>query len=110
MEHQIAKIEAVNSKLLFLLKNMQDISPEDNAVEKLVSELHLNIEMRQSLLQALLADEQYSDRDFLEKQFDLTQTLIKQSNKVMQQRQALLQKENSNKRQINIYKSIDSNR
>ena len=67
MEHQIAKIEAVNSKLLFLLKNMQDISPEDSAVEKLVSELHLNIEMRQSLLQALLADEQYSDRDFLEK-------------------------------------------
>ncbi|UJF21308.1 flagella biosynthesis chaperone for FliD, FliT [Shewanella sp. OMA3-2] len=110
MNSFISDIESINSKLMLLLSNIQKSSPEDESVDKLVSDLQVSVETRQALLQGLLADKQYADREFLEQQFDFTQTLIKQSNKVMHERQALLQKGNSNKRQINIYKSIDSNR
>jgi len=107
---QVSRIKDITAKLLSNILNIQNLSPDDEAVDKLVSDLQVDIETRRELLQSLVEDKSFIDRDFLVEQFDFTQTLIKQSNKVMQIRQALLKQDSTSKRQINIYKSIDSNR
>ncbi|MBO1894728.1 flagella biosynthesis chaperone for FliD, FliT [Shewanella sp. BF02_Schw] len=95
---------------MYIIDKIENSKPEDEAVSDLVSELQSLIEMRQSLLHALVADTNFTDREILEQQYDLTQTLIKQSQKIMDFRQTLLQAGNTTKRQINVYKVIDSNR
>ena len=106
----INKIENVNNNLLLLLSNIQNSAPMDDGVDELVSDLQLNISQRQQYLNSLLEDKTYSDAEFLKQQYGFTQVLIDKSNQVLQGRQSLLLKEKTNKRQINIYKSIDSNR
>lgn len=110
MNSQVSKIKDITAKLLSNILNVQNLTPDSDEVDKLVSDLQVDIETRRELLEGLLKDESFVDRDFLVEQFDFTQSLIKQSNKVMQVRQALLKQDNTSKRQINIYKSIDSNR
>jgi hypothetical protein len=110
LTYSLNKINDVNSKLLFIIDKIEKSKPEDESVSDLVSELHSLIEMRQSLLHALVADTYFTDREILEQQYDLTQTLIKQSQKIMNFRQTLLQAGSTTKRQINVYKAIDSNR
>jgi hypothetical protein len=110
LNSQVSKIKDITAKLLSNILNIQNLTPDSDEVDKLVSDLQVDIETRRELLEGLLKDESFVDRDFLVEQFDFTQSLIKQSNKVMQVRQALLKQDNTSKRQINIYKSIDSNR
>jgi hypothetical protein len=95
---------------MFIINKIEKSKPEDESVSELVSELHLLIETRQGLLHALVSDTNFTDRDVLEQQYDLTQTLIKRSQKIMIFRQSLLQAGNTTKRQISVYKAIDSNR
>ncbi|MGI2111706.1 flagella biosynthesis chaperone for FliD, FliT [Shewanella frigidimarina] len=110
MTYSLNRINDVNNKLMYVIDKIENSKPEDEAVSDLVSELQSLIEMRQSLLHALVADINFTDREILEQQYDLTQTLIKQSQKIMDFRQTLLQAGNTTKRQINVYKVIDSNR
>ncbi|MGI2115145.1 flagella biosynthesis chaperone for FliD, FliT [Shewanella frigidimarina] len=110
MEYSLNKINDVNSKLMFIIDKVEKSKPEDESVSDLVLELQSLIHTRQILLNALVADTSFTDRDMLEQQYDLTQTLIKRSQKIMDFRQSLLQAGNTTKRQINVYKAIDSNR
>jgi len=110
LDYSLTEINGINSKLMFIIDKIEKSKPEDEVVSDLVSELHLLTETRQKLLHALVSDTNFTDREILEQQFDLTQTLIKQSRKIMDSRQSLLQAGNTTKRQINMYKAIDSNR
>tara|TARA_R110002033_G_scaffold166514_1_gene205196 strand:+ start:2340 stop:2654 length:315 start_codon:yes stop_codon:yes gene_type:complete len=103
-------IDEINGKILFTIDKIDKAKPEDDFLPDVVLELQSLVETRQSLLNALVADSSFTDRDILEQQYDLTQTLIKKSQKIMDFRQALLQAGNTTKRQINVYKAIDSNR
>jgi hypothetical protein len=96
-----------------ILKCMGDIEktpPEDESITKLVLELQSLVDQRQSIVDSLVSDPLFVDREILEQQFDMTQTLIKQSTKILNFQQSLLQVGNKTKRQINVYKAIDSNR
>jgi hypothetical protein len=95
---------------MFFIDKIEKSKLEDEFLSDLVSELLILIETRQGLINALVADTNFTDRELLEQQYDLTQTLIKQSQKIMDFRQTLLQAGNTTKRQINVYKAIDSNR
>tara|TARA_R110002050_G_scaffold114444_1_gene229881 strand:+ start:2224 stop:2553 length:330 start_codon:yes stop_codon:yes gene_type:complete len=108
--YSLSEINDINSKLMFIINKIKISKPEDENVSDLVSELHLLTETRQKLLHALVSDTNFTDREILEQQFDLTQTLIKQSQQIMDFRQSLLQTGNTTKRHINVYKAIDSNR
>jgi hypothetical protein len=110
LDYSLTEINDINNKLMFIIDKIEKSKPEDEAVSDLVSELHSLTEARQKLLHAVVADTNFTDREILEQQFDLTQTLIKQSRKIMDFRQSLLQAGNTTKRQINVYKAIDSNR
>tara|TARA_R110001583_G_scaffold60284_1_gene179164 strand:- start:584 stop:943 length:360 start_codon:yes stop_codon:yes gene_type:complete len=106
----VNQINDVNSKLMFIINKIEESKPEDESVSDLVLELQSLIDTRQILLNVLVADTNFTDRDILEQQYDLTQALIKRSQKIMDFRQSLLQAGNTTKRQINVYKAIDSNR
>jgi hypothetical protein len=95
---------------MFIIDKIDKSKPEDEAVSDLVSQLHNLVGERQSILETLVADPLFVDREWLEQQFDMTQTLIKQSTRILDFRQSLLQVGNKTKRQINVYKTIDSNR
>jgi len=106
----MTEINSINNKLMFVIDKIEKSKAEDENVSHVVSELQILIETRQKLLHALVSDTNFTDREVLEQQFDLTQTLIKRSRKIMDFRQSLLQTGNTTKRQINVYKAIDSNR
>lgn len=110
MANSMTEINAINNKLMLVIDKIEKSKPEDESVTDLVSELQVLIETRQKLLHALVSDTNFTDREVLEQQFDLTQTFIKRSRKIMDFRQSLLQTGNTTKRQINVYKAIDSNR
>ncbi|GGQ26226.1 flagella biosynthesis chaperone for FliD, FliT [Shewanella litoralis] len=110
MTNSITQLNDINNKLMFVIDKIEKSKVEDETVSDMVSELQALIETRQKLLHALVSDTNFTDREVLEQQFDLTQTFIKRSRKIMDFRQALLQTGNTTKRQINVYKAIDSNR
>jgi uncharacterized protein YajQ (UPF0234 family) len=110
LTYSLNKINDINNKLMFIIDKIEKSKPEIESVSDLVLELQSLIETRQDLMHALVADINFTDRDILEQQYDLTQTLIKRSQKIMDFRQTLLQSGNTTKRQINVYKAIDSNR
>lgn len=108
--YSLSEINDINSKLMFIINKIKISKPEDENVSDLVSELQLLIETRRGLIHALVTDSNFTDRETLEQQYDLTQTLIKQSQQIMDFRQSLLQAGNTTKHHINVYKAIDSNR
>ncbi|WP_282109900.1 flagella biosynthesis chaperone for FliD, FliT [Shewanella algicola] len=110
MTYSINQINNINADLMAVIDKIENSKAEDETVTDLVSELQVLIETRQKLVHALVSDTNFTDRDVLEQQFDLTQTFIKRSRKIMDFRQSLLQAGNTTKRQINVYKAIDSNR
>jgi hypothetical protein len=106
----IEDIKRLNLSILACMEKIEQTDPEDELITELVSQLHNLVGERQSILEILISDPLFFDRDILAQQFDMTQTLIKQSTRILDFRQYLLQVGNKSKRQINVYKAIDSNR
>jgi hypothetical protein len=92
------------------MEKIEQKAPDDESISELVLDLQDLIQRRQCFLDALIADPLFVDREILEQQFDITQTLLKQSNRILSFQQSLIQIGNKSKRQINVYKAIDSNR
>jgi hypothetical protein len=103
-------IKQLDVNILACMGKIEKMHPEDESVTELVLELQVLVERRQNIVETLVADPLFVDREILEQQFDMTQTLIKQSTKILNFQQSLLQVGNKTKRQINVYKAIDSNR
>lgn len=92
------------------MNKINEIKPIDEEFYLLVLELQDLIDKREVCLRALVSNQEFTNSQFLVEQFNLSQTLIKQSTKVMDDCRALVQVDNNAKRQIKAYKAIESNR
>lgn len=104
------QLDEINRELTDLLANLSKLAAEEESADTLVSELQTLVGKRQLLLNALLADDSFTDRDYLQQQLDLTREFSRQSTEMRAHRQALLHLGSKSKRQLNVYKAIDANR
>ncbi|MCL1141694.1 flagella biosynthesis chaperone for FliD, FliT [Shewanella gaetbuli] len=106
-----SQLEQINISLFNLLKELDELPADAQAADELVLLLHTQMEERQTLVNELLVKPVYDGlASELSKQIDLTNSLSVMSTKVMNKRKELLNKRRSNKKKINVYEYIDSNR
>lgn len=110
MDNVIQQLTNVNDNILLNLKKIDDSNPITEDFHVLVLELQSLIEQREVCLKTLVSNSEFIDQPFLMDQFNLSQTLIMRSTKVMEDCRALVQVDNNAKRQIKAYKTIESNR
>lgn len=110
MDKIIQQLTNVNDNILLNLKKIDDSNPITEDFHVLVLELQSLIEQREACLKTLVSNSEFIDQPFLMDQFNLSQTLIMRSTKVMEDCRALVQVDNNAKRQIKAYKAIESNR
>lgn len=103
-------LDELNQDIAVLLANLKQIPAEHESTDKLVLTLLELVSKRQLILGDLLRNDATLSAEFLRQQFDLTQQFGSLANEIMTERQVLLVVGNKNKRQINVYKTIDSNR
>lgn len=104
------QLDELNIQLSEVLSKLIKIPAEEPQSDDMVSNLLKLVGERQVLLSLLLNDDKMDDADYLQYQLDLNETFTIQSNVIMADRQALLHASSKNKRQINVYETIDSNR
>jgi hypothetical protein len=88
------------------LKNKNDIEEFD----ELVLNLQELVTKRQKLLNVLIADDSFVQRDYLERQLELTLSLEVKAKLVLNSLHSEIHLGKKNQRQVNVYKSIDSDR
>ncbi|WP_394200728.1 hypothetical protein [Shewanella waksmanii] len=103
-------LDEVNRAVSETLAKLDSLPAEDEHTDELVSNLQELIGKRQLLLDVLLKAPKDEDRELLESQLKLTREFEVLAKSVLQHRQELLHIGRKNKRQVNVYKSIDSNR
>lgn len=104
------QLDELNAILSETLNNLTQIPAEEPQTDELVSNLQVLVGERQLLLDVLVADVNMTDVEYLQRQLDLTQEYTSKASVVMADRQTLLHAGSKNKRQISVYKTIDSNR
>ena len=104
------QLDELNIQLSEVLSKLIKTPAEEPQSDDMVSNLLKLVGERQVLLSLLLNDDKMDNADYLQYQLDLTETFTIQSNVIMADRQALLHVSSKNKRQINVYETIDSNR
>jgi len=94
------------------LEALNYLKNKDNSekLEELVSNLQDLMSKRQKSLSALIADDSFTQRDYLERQLELTLSFKVKAKLVMKGLQSDLNLGKQNQRQLNVYKSIDSDR
>lgn len=110
MDNIIQQLSDINSNILLKMGKIDNSNPADEVFYVLVLELQSFIEQREVCLKTLVSNSEFIDRQFLVDQFNLSQTLILRSTKVMEDCRALAQVDNNAKRHIKAYKAIESNR
>jgi len=106
----VKQLDELNAVLSETLNNLTQIPAEEPQTDELVSNLQVLVGERQLLLDVLVADANMTDVEYLQLQLDLTQEYTSKASVVMADRQTLLHAGSKNKRQISVYKTIDSNR
>jgi hypothetical protein len=105
----IDDLDATSEKcktVLNRLKNKNDIEEFD----ELVLNLQELVTKRQKLLNVLIADDSFVQRDYLERQLELTLSLEVKAKLVLNSLHSEIHLGKKNQRQVNVYKSIDSDR
>ncbi|RPA62842.1 flagella biosynthesis chaperone for FliD, FliT [Shewanella frigidimarina] len=105
----IDDLDATNEQcktVLNCLKSKKDIEEFDEVVLNL-QEL---VTKRQNLLNVLIADDSFVQRDYLERQLELTLSLEVKAKLVLNSLHSEIHLGKKNQRQVNVYKSIDSDR
>ncbi|WOT06244.1 flagella biosynthesis chaperone for FliD, FliT [Shewanella youngdeokensis] len=106
----LKQLAVVDNSMAELLDELEKTDFSDEASDMLVSKLQDVIRARQILIGRLVADPQFVDRNYLQAQANMTSEFEQRAKKVLAKREALLRGIRNSKRQINVYKSIDSNR
>ncbi|WP_137226475.1 flagella biosynthesis chaperone for FliD, FliT [Shewanella sp. MEBiC00475] len=83
---------------------------ETEEFDKLVLDLQELVTKRQNLLDVLIADDSFVQKDYLQRQLELTLSLEVKAKLVMKSLHAEIHLGKKNQRQVNVYKSIDSDR
>ncbi|RPA30848.1 flagella biosynthesis chaperone for FliD, FliT [Shewanella frigidimarina] len=105
----IDDLDATSEKcktVLNRLKNKNDIEEFD----ELVLNLQELVTKRQKLLNVLIADDSFVQRGYLERQLELTLSLEVKAKLVLNSLHSEIHLGKKNQRQVNVYKSIDSDR
>ena len=110
MTSKLDDIKELNRDILSCMEHIEQKKPEDESISELVLNLHNLVERRQIILNVLTSTPSFTDREWFEQQFDVTLALIKQSTRILDFRHSLVQVGIKTKRQINVYKAIDSDR
>ncbi|MCH1931885.1 flagella biosynthesis chaperone for FliD, FliT [Shewanella sp. A25] len=106
----MAQLAEVNKHILLSLEKLNNEKASDEIFLTLVLELQGFVEQREAYIKSLVADNEFTDRQYLVDQLNLSQVFTEQANKVMEDCRALVQGENNAKRYIKAYKAIESNR
>ncbi|WP_258405184.1 hypothetical protein [Shewanella mesophila] len=100
----------MNQKIINALEHLQKVPAEELEADELVSNLLELVTQRQLLLDDVLKAPNDEDKSFLEAQLALTNQFTQAAVSLLEHRQELLHVGNKSQRQLNLYKSIDSNR
>lgn len=103
-------LDSLNQKIINAIENLQRVPAEDIESDELVSNLLELVKQRQLLLDGVLKTPKDEDKSFLETQLALTNQFTHEAISLLKHRQELLHVGNKSQRQLNVYKSIDSNR
>ncbi len=106
----MVQLAEVNKHILLSLEKLNNEKASDEIFLTLVLELQGFVEQREAYIKTLVADNEFTDRQYLVDQLNLSQVFTEQANKVMEDCRALVQGENNAKRYIKAYKAIESNR
>ncbi|MCS6191564.1 flagella biosynthesis chaperone for FliD, FliT [Shewanella baltica] len=109
-QNVVSTLDSLNEQMNEIIRQVTTLSIDNENIDFLVLKLQEFVGQRQLLLEALVADEQFVDRDYLQLQFSLTQACTEKANIFLLDRQALLHAGSNSQRHINVYKSIDANR
>ena len=106
----MSELDNVNHLISSVLSEIESISAENEESDNLVSKLHDLFQMRQLFIDKIINNELNVDEKALREQIDLTKQLSNRAKAISQNRKDLLSVGKSNKRKIQVYKVIDSNR
>ncbi|WP_108947161.1 hypothetical protein [Shewanella halifaxensis] len=107
---QALTLKQLNEELSELLDKLNIIPAEDESTDELVLYLQDLIRKRQILLDGIFANATAADATELSDQIELTHSFEAKALVLKEHRQSLLHAGRKSKRQLNLYKSIDSNR
>ncbi|MGI2259495.1 flagella biosynthesis chaperone for FliD, FliT [Shewanella sp. GXUN23E] len=103
-------LDNVNTAMAELFSQLASNTAEDASTDMLVSDLQELVNKRQLLLDELLADDSFTDRQYLQQQLELTRSFARDGAELRAHRQSLLCLGSKSKRQVNVYKAIDADR
>ncbi|MGS0824749.1 hypothetical protein ACVBIO_02965 [Shewanella sp. 0m-8] len=106
----LTSLHQLNDELDTLLDKLNTVPAEDETTDELVSYLQELVGKRQSLLVNAFKDATAADAVELKKQITLSQSFEAKANMIKAHRQSLLHAGRKSKQQLNMYKTIDSNR
>lgn len=103
-------LDKLNQEINQVLHQLQQMPAEQDDADELVSKLLDLVGKRQLLLDEVLASPSEEDRALLQSQLELTTSFTTQAVSLLKHRQELLHLGRKSQRQLNVYKSIDSDR
>ncbi|WP_028765218.1 hypothetical protein [Shewanella colwelliana] len=106
----MSSLDRLNHEITKVIQHLQEVPAEDIESDELVSNLLDLVAQRQLLLDDVLKEPKDEDKSFLEAQLVLTNQFTKEAISLLKHRQELLHLGRKSQRQLNVYKSIDSNR
>ena len=106
----MSELDGINQLIIRLLSEIESIPAENEETDNLVSKLHELFQQRQLFIEQIINNELSVDEKALREQIDLTNQLKKRAQAISQNRKDLLSIGKSNKRKIQVYKAIDSDR
>ncbi|WP_258404998.1 hypothetical protein [Shewanella psychrotolerans] len=109
-ETKLQSLDSLNQKIADAIEHLQKVPAEELEADELVSNLLDLVTRRQLLLDDALKSPKDEDKSFLETQLALTNQFTQAAVSLLKHRQELLHMGNKSQRQLNVYKSIDSNR
>lgn len=104
------QLNQLNTEIETILNKLNQIPAEDESTDELVSYLQELVGKRQVLLNSVFEHATAANAAELQQQLQMTQSFEAKAVMIKEHRQALLHVGRKNKRQLNVYKTIDSNR
>ncbi|QIR13981.1 flagella biosynthesis chaperone for FliD, FliT [Shewanella aestuarii] len=106
----MSELDSINQLIINLFSEIESIPAENEKSDNLVSNLHELFQKRQLFIEKIINNELSVDEKALREQIDLTNQFSNRAQAISQNRKDLLSIGKSNKRKIQVYKTIDSDR